>query len=135
MLRYRDKVAEQVKHEQAIGYKPIDFENVVLDRKSLAASQAKVAIRGFYTKIGEAELLVRTASTAAPSEDDSIPLLTEDATRDLRKQFLVCRSSGAECPITLLGHITECTNKNLYGVQHSLICLSVDDGWNIPEPE
>ena len=135
-LRYQEKIAEQVKREQTLGYKPIDFENVVLDKSSLIAARAKVAIRGFYTKIGESELLVKTVEdTTTPSEDDLLALLTDNATRDMRKYFLTCRSTTAECPVTLLGQITECTSNNLFGVQHYLICLSVDDGWNVPQPE
>ena len=69
-LRYRERIAEQVRQEKERGYKPITFEDFVLDKKELAAADTKIAIRGFYAKQGKTEVLLQ--STASSRDDERI---------------------------------------------------------------
>jgi hypothetical protein len=133
-LRYQEMMASEIKKEQERGYKPITFDDYLLDKRDLAASKAKISIHGFYRAAGKSEYLLKTPSSDATDDDSRISLLTEDAERDTRKYFLMCRDSVGICSINLLGTVTACTRTDRFGAKTDLLCFKVDDSWNVPEP-
>jgi uncharacterized protein YecT (DUF1311 family) len=132
--RYEEQISERVRREKEQGYKPISFDDFVLDRKELSIKKSKVAIHGFYIKEGHIELVSRTPKFVRDKDDDWIPILTEQADRDSRKFLLGCRAEHADCPVTLLGYISNCERSDLYGTKVDMQCLFVEDSWNVPEP-
>lgn len=133
----RRAVAQQFKTEQEKGYKRINFEDFKLDGKQLAAAEAKIAMTGFYLKVGESEYLFPSPLSIATMRetlnlDAGIGLLTDDAPRNIRKFFLDCQNNPAAaqlgCPLNILGHASICTRTNMFG-SAELPCLIVDDGW------
>jgi hypothetical protein len=72
----------------------ISFEDFKLDGKRLATTHAKLTMQGFYKKFGEIETLLPNALAVAAAReygnDNGIPLLTDDATRSVRKFLLQC---------------------------------------------
>jgi len=117
------------------GYQPISFDDFKLDGKQLAVTHAKLFMRGFYKKFGGVETLQPTGLAVAIAReygnDSGIPLLTEDASRNLRKILLQCGDSPAVplgCPLTIVGHADMCTKTNLVGSKNAP-CVAVEDGW------
>jgi hypothetical protein len=140
--RYQAAVSEQETTERERGYRPITFEDFVLDGKELAGSDAKVAIRGMYIKLGEVEMLFPSVMAVLMAQqtfktDTGIGLLTEDADRSIRKYFLDCRNNFAAaaqgCQVTVLGRATMCERTTLVS-SSSIPRVAVDDGWNIAPP-
>lgn len=127
-------VADNVATEEARGYKPMTIEDFLLDGHQLATSETKVAVSGYYKRVGRITKLYPNLITALQQPWDSgLPVLIDDDTarRDTRQFFLKCDQnlSGTPCQITLLGHATICTITNLAGSQ-DIPCLKVEDGWN-----
>jgi uncharacterized protein len=117
------------------GYRPISFEDFKLDGKILAGENAKLILQGFYSKAGEVEILQPTGLAVAIARqygnDSGIPLLSEDAARNVRKYFLECGNNPAAqlgCPVTVSGHADLCGAKTLLGSK-TVPCLVVEDGW------
>ena len=112
------------------------FDDFVLDGQKLADSQAKVAVKGIYKKVGQMpELFPNAMSVLQQRWDEGLPLLIEDdANRGTRQFLLNCDRDIAErgCQITLLGYATICTVTNLAG-SHDVPCIKVEDGWNVGE--
>jgi hypothetical protein len=115
-------------------YQSISFEDFKLDGKDLAARHTKVRLRGFYKKFGDLETLLPSALAVAAmreySANSGVPLLTDDATRAVRKFFLECGDNPVHplgCPITILAHVDTCTVGNVLG-SRSAPCLVVEDG-------
>jgi hypothetical protein len=117
------------------GYRPMSFEDFKLDGKTLAGANAKLILQGFYSKAGEVEILQPTGLAVAIARqygsDSGIPLLSEDAARNVRKYFLECGNNPAVqlgCPVTVSGHADLCTASSLLGSK-TVPCLVVEDGW------
>ena len=117
------------------GYRPASFEDFKLDGKKLAEANAKLILQGFYSKSGDVEILqpsgLAVATARQYGNDNGIPLLTEDAARDVRKYFLQCGNNPLAqlgCPVTASGHADLCTVTSLLGSK-SVPCLVVEDGW------
>jgi hypothetical protein len=123
----------------ARGYRTISFQDFELDGKRMANDQQKILIHGFYTKMSELELLfpdqaARIMASINYSTDGTIGLLTEDASRNLRRYLLQCRNHqvpGMSCSVTLLGRVSICTRSSLAGSVNRP-CLIVEDGLNVP---
>lgn len=133
--QYQAEVADKLRLAQQRGYRPISFNDFKLDGKELAGNQAKVLLRGFYTKSGEIDFLQPTGLSVAVSRkydvDSGIPLLTEDATRNARAFFLQCSQNilaQLGCPVTIVGRVDVCTMANVLGSK-SVPCITVEDGW------
>lgn len=89
--KYQVAVSEQERITRDRGYKPITFQDFALDGKELAASDAKIAIKGVYIKRGEIEMLFPSMLAAIMAEetfqrDAGVALLTEDAERNASVQ-------------------------------------------------
>ncbi len=131
----RTQQALKVDDAKQHGYQPISFEDFKLDGKHLAAAHAKLTMQGFYKKFGEIETLLPSGIAVAFAREygngSGVPLLSEDATRNVRKLFLQCGDNPAVplgCPLTVVGHASVCTMTNLVGSK-SVPCLAVEDGW------
>jgi hypothetical protein len=133
-LKYEEQLAALVKKEKDAGYRPIDFEDYLLDEKLLAATKTKVAVFGYYQRSDGNDVLVKSVNASSNSEDNVIHLLTDDATRDARKYMLTCRESTDTCPMTVVGRVNNRRVTRFFGVEHSEPCLVVDDVWNVPQP-
>ena len=110
------------------GYRRITHQTFKLEGKELADREAKVAVAGFYRRVGEkAEFLFASQFGAEQSDFNSaISVLTEDASRDTPKQLLHCgdvqKLSG--CSVTFLGYVTMC-KRILTG--RTFPCVAVED--------
>lgn len=123
-------------HASATPTSVIDFS---LDGKELADKSAFLTLSGMYIKQGNVESLF--ASTQAVLQSNyytsgapppSIPLLTENASREFRKHLLGCQAhatySQIGCPVTIWGQATICTQTNAFGVTRDVPCIHVIDG-------
>jgi uncharacterized protein YecT (DUF1311 family) len=117
------------------GYRPVSFDDFKLDGKTLAGANAKLILRGFYSKSGDLEIMQPTGLAVATARqygnDSGIPVLSEDAARNVRKYFLECSNNPLAqlgCPVTVSGHATMCSVTSLLGSK-SVPCLVVEDGW------
>ncbi len=133
---YQTEAAAKLSNAKQQGYQPITFDDFKLDGKKLAASGAKVMMQGFYQKLGDIELLQPTGVAVAVARsrgDDSngIDLLTDNASRDVRKGLLRCGDpmiAPLGCQMTIIGHVSMCTMTTLVG-SRNLPCVAVEDGW------
>jgi hypothetical protein len=60
--------------------------------------------------------------------------LTDNAERDTRKYFLICRDNAETCSVTVLGTVVHCASTDNYGAKTAELCFAVDDSWKVPEP-
>jgi hypothetical protein len=137
--RAREQEARDQKREQARGYRRISFETFLLDGKDLATRTAKVSLNGAYTREGNVDVLypdmrvlIIAHNYQSAGNQQRIPLLIDDASRDFRQRLLMCRSNPASaqigCPFTVLGQVTICTLSNGLGAERTSPCISVEDG-------
>jgi TPR repeat protein len=110
---------------EARGYKFLTFTDFELDAKSMPLGK-KIAVTGLYQVQGQMETLAERLSPDALS----VLLITEDASRPTRKQFIECRRIGMYCTLTLLGHTTECNVTWLGHYVSTKVCLSVETDWD-----
>jgi uncharacterized protein len=118
------------------GYRAISFEDFKLDGTQLSEAKAKLIMHGAYSKAGGVEILQPSGLAVAMAKqgyDDNfgVPLLTDDAARDVRKYFLNCSSNIAAqlgCAITVTGHADSCSATSLLETKN-IACLVVEDGW------
>jgi hypothetical protein len=130
------EAAAKLSSAQQRGYQSISFDDFKLDGKKLAASGAKVMMQGFYQKLGDIELLQPTGVAVAVArsrgnDGNGIGLLTDDASRDVRKGLLRCGDpmiAPLGCQMTIIGHASMCTMTTLVGSKN-LPCVAVEDGW------
>jgi TPR repeat protein/uncharacterized protein YecT (DUF1311 family) len=132
--------AQHVRAAQEHGYRRITFDDFMLDGRELAANSAKVSVEGVYVKQGEIEMLFPSLLAIAIARetirlDAGIGVLTNDATRSVRKFLLDCRNNpiGAQmgCSLTVIGRAGMCTRTTLVG-STDLPCLVVEDGAATP---
>jgi TPR repeat protein len=128
--------SEAVRIEQDRDYKRITVEDFILDGKELAAANAKVSVKGAYAKWGENEMIFPSGTAVYTAKetlsmDTGIGVLTDDATRNVRKYILDCVTTGAAaqfgCPMTVFARASMCTRTRL-GSSKDLPCLIVLDG-------
>jgi hypothetical protein len=115
-------------------YRTITLQDFKLDGKDLATKHAKIRLQGFYKKFGNLDTLQPSAIAVAAAREygseNGVPLLTDDATRTIRKTFLECGDNPMRplgCPVTLSGHADMCTVGNLVASK-TVPCLVVEDG-------
>lgn len=129
------EATEKLRLAQERGYRPIAFNDFQLDGKELARTQIKLMLRGFYSKSGDIDILQPTGMAVAVARNYGIgagvPLLTEDASREVRALFLQCSENVLAqlgCPMTITGHADMCEMTDLGGSKN-VPCVSVEDGW------
>jgi uncharacterized protein YecT (DUF1311 family) len=117
------------------GYRAVSVDDFTLDGKQLSETNSKLILRGFYTKTEGLEILQETGLAVAIARrygnSKGVPLLTDTATREVRRYFLGCSSSPlveVGCPITVIGHAEMCS-PNSFLESKSVPCLVVEDGW------
>jgi hypothetical protein len=133
MQRQREQFADQ---SRAGGYEGISIETFVLDGNDLAEKAAKIMIQGVYVREGNLDVLYADAQAIfmakqARLNPPKVPLLADDATRELRRYLLSCQSNPAAqmgCPLMVLGRATRCTLTNAFGSTRETFCVVVDDG-------
>lgn len=115
-------------------YRSMTYQDFKLDGKELADRHTKVRLQGFYKKLEGVETLqpsaLAVAAAAQYGGDNGIPLLTDDASRDIRKVFLECGDNPMRplgCPVTVSGHVDICSAKILFSSK-SVPCLVVEEG-------
>jgi hypothetical protein len=128
-------VAQVVRDEAARGYKNVTVKDLYLDSKAYAASETKVSVSGFYKSYGRHkerlynsynELMMTAFQPGV--EALSIGLLTDDGNRTLREYLLRC---VAGCGVTVLGHVGQCVENNVFGATSHDVCL-VAEGMRAP---
>ena len=124
-------VAQTIHDDAASGYKHVTVKDLYLDSKAYAASGTKVSVSGFYKSYGRHkerlynsynELMMVAFQPGVQAL--SIALLTDDGTRKLREYLLRCM---AGCGVTILGHVDQCVETNVFGATDQDICLVATD--------
>jgi hypothetical protein len=123
--------------DKSLGYTFVSSEDFLLDGKQLARTGGKLALQGFYVKMGATERLFPSQIAAAfatqrgTSASLGVVMLTDDAPRELRAYFLRCGSlpgsSQLGCAVRVRGHATMCERTTLVGSE-ALPCLAVEGG-------
>lgn len=123
----------------ARGYRLITVEAFVLDGRELAGISAKVALRGFYVREGDLDVLYPNRQALLMARYNHLNqinalLLTQEASRALRQHLLMCQSNAATaqtgCPIEIKGQVTKCTVTNAFGREKETPCVAVSDEWD-----
>jgi hypothetical protein len=133
----RAQERDNERQDESQGYKRISVETFELDAKTLAANQSKVALKGAYLSDGNVAWLLPAQidvirvlhDPAAARAVSRVPLLTDDAGRDLRQQLLRCRANPlAQCSIVVRGHASTCQSTTSLGAQLEMPCVAVETG-------
>jgi hypothetical protein len=97
------------------GPRRISFRDLVIDAQALADNGAYIEIEGIYEGLGDTvELLYSPQHTVMGFSDDSIRLLTEKSSREVRELLYRCRQKDAGtgnlsgCSIQIAGHMGVC---------------------------
>lgn len=118
-----------IQKAESHGYRLItNFNDLVLDGKQLAGTNAKVMLTTFYRKVGEIEYIYPTQYDAYQGSN-GFPILTEDAQRPLREYFMSveCAQSPMGCRASVGGHVTTCQHLNpLFANYPPEPCLNVE---------
>jgi hypothetical protein len=135
--RAQDEQQRRIDEDKSLGYTFVSSEDFLLDGKQLARTGGKLALQGFYVKMGAAERLFPSQMAAAfatqggTSVSLGVALLTDDAPRELRAYFLRCGSlpgsSQLGCAVRVRGHATTCQRTTLVGSE-AIPCLAVEGG-------
>jgi hypothetical protein len=129
-----DPSKQRIKDDLKIGYSTISFEDFALDYKSMVRDEKKVAVEGYYRKTGSIDELYASQSdsfsTVSAPASHILPLLIDDAPRDLRAYLLHCteRSPNMGCWTRVRGTVTMCS-LTIFGNSVPKPCISVDGGW------
>jgi hypothetical protein len=108
-----------------------------VNSSDLASKAAKIVLSGVYVREGNLDVLyadVRALMIAHEGHlhQPSVPLLTDDASREFRQYLLMCQSNPGSaqmsCSVTVLGRVTICKLSNAFGATREEPCVAVDDG-------
>jgi len=112
---------EAYQHERAIekakshGYELIpNVKDLILDSKELAFEGGKIQISGIFKKAAENNGMLYGSPLDVYSDDDNyVPVLTDDAQRDLREYLMdyACEAESG-CAVEVGGHMTKCKHIN-----------------------
>jgi hypothetical protein len=123
--------------DESQGYKRISVETFELDAKTLAANQSKISLKGVYLSDGnvawllpaQVDVIRALNDPAAARAVSKVPLITDDAGRDLRQQLLRCRANPlAQCSVVVRGHVSTCQSTTSLGTQLEMACVAVETG-------
>jgi len=133
----RAQERDNEQQDDAQGYKRISVETFELDARTLAANQSRVSLKGAYLSDGNVAWLlpgqldvIRVLHEPGAARTVSkVPLLTDDAGRELRQQLLRCRANpNAQCSLVVRGHVTTCQSTTSLGAQLEMPCVAVETG-------
>jgi hypothetical protein len=123
--------------DESQGYKRIPVETLELDAKALAANQSKISLKGVYMSDGNVAWLLPSLVDAIRAMRDpasaravsKVPLVTDDAGRDLRQQLMKCRANPMpQCSIVVRGHVSTCQSTTSLGTPLEMACVAVETG-------
>jgi hypothetical protein len=120
-------------------YRSVSVRDFAAEGSELAAENAKVTLSGSYIlqdKRGmlyaDTQAIVLTRYHPEAGTQPTVPLLTDDASRQLRQRLLSCQTdlSAAQvgCKIRILGRATMCTLSDTSGAARQAPCVNVEDG-------
>lgn len=129
-----DQDAAYTKQLQDAGFKVISFDDFILDGKDLESNGDQIAIHGYYLKQGMAmlyaSLIDATMSLNDLGNPQKIPLLIDDAPRDIRAALLACdHNPYTACELMAAGQVISCTLTNGFGASRETMCIQVQRGW------
>ncbi len=135
-LAKKQEFDRQAALDKSNGYQGVSVEGFALDGKELAAKRAKLAINGYYIRVGDSDFLYVNKlavgmATRQNRQQPNVVLLTDDASREFRQLLLTCRSNPGNmfgCPVTVLGRATICALSNAFGGHREEPCVAVEDG-------
>jgi hypothetical protein len=108
------------------GFREYAFKELVLDARTLAATEAPVEVIGIYQGFGtDIEVLYGPGHTIFGVSDDSVRLLTDDSPREVREFLYRCRQRNIGCRVKLTGRMTTCALKINSAAEFP--CLRVDE--------
>jgi hypothetical protein len=133
-----DPRQHEIDEDLKLGYTSISFEDFALDTKDLIKTGKKIALLGYYRKTGNFEELFVSPMAAIQSDampaSTRIPLLAEDAPRDLRAYYLKCSNNPGTaslgCWTRVRGYVSTC-EITLLGMKGEKPCLIVEGGWTL----
>jgi len=150
----KKQLKQQMKKDEAKGYHWISIADYQLDARSMpkGSKGEKLVITGFYEVAGNFQTLTQMPTFLAPSEY-KILLLTDDARRSVRKKLIDLQRPTEElvpcggdettppstlplwrvCSLTILGHVTSCTQTFMGRRVRDTVCIDVDDIRNYHE--
>jgi hypothetical protein len=136
VVKKEDPRQHEIDEDLKLGYETISFEDFALDTKDLTKTSKKIAVVGYYRKIGNIDEFF--PSNVAAMQSDAMPsslrifLLSDDAPRALRAYFLRCSSSpgvsSMGCWARIRGHASTCEH-TVFGYSQERACFIVDGGW------
>jgi hypothetical protein len=120
-------------------YQSVSVRDFAVDGPKLAAENAKVSLTGSYILQGNVGMLyanmqavIMTRYHPDAGTQPNVPLLTDDASRQLRQRLLSCQTdpSAAKvgCTLKIRGHAAMCPVTNAFGATHEAPCVKVEDG-------
>jgi hypothetical protein len=120
-------------------YQSVSVRDFAVDGPKLAAEHAKVSLTGSYILQGNRGMLyvdiqavIKTRYGPEAGTQPSVPLLTDDASRQFRRRLLSCQTdpSAAQvgCTVKLRGQATMCALTIASGATREAPCVNVEDG-------
>jgi hypothetical protein len=120
-------------------YQAVSVRDFVADGSQLAAKQAKVSLTGSYllqdnhaVLYTDMQAIVMAKYHPELGPQANVPLLTSDASGQLRRRLLSCQTdpsaSQVGCTIKIRGHAGMCPVTDASGATHEAPCLNVEDG-------
>jgi hypothetical protein len=120
-------------------YQAVSVRDFAADGPRLAAKNAKVSLAGSYILQDNRGMLytdmhaiVMTRYHPEAGPQANVPLLTSDASRQLRQRLLACQTdpSAAQvgCTIKIRGQARMCPLTDASGATHEAPCVYVEDG-------
>jgi hypothetical protein len=120
-------------------YRSVSVRDFAAEGSKLAAENAKVSLTGSYileNKRGmlytDMQAIVQTKYHLQAGTQATVPLLTNDASRQLRQRLLSCETdlSAAQvgCTIRIRGRATMCALTDASGATRKTPCVNVEDG-------
>jgi hypothetical protein len=120
-------------------YQAVSVPDFAADGTRLAANNAKVSLTGWYILqdnrgmlYADMQAIVMTRYHPEAGPQPNVPLLTNDASRQLRQRLLSCQTdlSAAQvgCTIKIRGQARMCPLTDASGATHEVPCVNVEDG-------
>jgi hypothetical protein len=120
-------------------YQSVSVRDFAVDGPKLAAENAKVSLTGSYILQGnrgmlyaDIQAIIKTRYLTESGTQPSVPLLTDDASRQFRRRLLSCQTdpsaSQVGCTVKIRGQATMCALSVASGATREAPCVNVEDG-------